>query len=91
MYTIKDEKITNDNYIERIFFDTFLIKKNVDINDIVIDTNEVSDVCWCYYKDVLNLIKENILTPNKYDYEIIFEILEERIFKDKIYLKEKVK
>lgn len=91
LYTIKEEKITNNDYIERIFFDTFLIKKNVDINDIVIDTNEVSDVRWCHYKDVLKLIKEDILIPNKYDYEIIFEILEENIFKDKVYLKEKVK
>lgn len=87
LYTIKDEKITEDNYIERIFFDTFLIKKNIDINDIVIDTNEVSDVCWCHYKDVLKLIQEGILIPNNYDYEIIFDILEEMIVKDKVYLK----
>ena len=90
LYTIKDEKITDGDYIERIFFDTFLLRKNVDIKDAVIEKDEVSEVCFVNYEDVLKLIENDVMIPNKKDYEKIFDILSRKLTLKKEYVLKKV-
>lgn len=89
LYTIKEEKVANHHYIENIFFDTFLLKIDIDLKDIIIEKEEVSEVCFKNYQEVLNLIENsNIMIPNTKDYERIFSLLEENFKrKNKAYLK----
>ena len=75
LYTIKEHIVTNDNYIENIFFDTFLLRKDIDIDSIKLQEEEVRDAKFMNYQDVYNLISSNILVPNKKDYELIFPII----------------
>ena len=76
LYTIKEEKNTN-NYIEKIFFDTYILKKDINLNDITIQKEELSEVKYLLIKDAYNLLnKENkLFVPNKEDYERIFKYL----------------
>ena len=76
LYTIKEEKNTN-NYIEKIFFDTYILKKDINLNDIIIQKEELSEVKYLLIKDAYNLLnKENkLFVPNKEDYERIFKYL----------------
>ncbi len=74
LYTIKEEKREND-YIENIFFDTYILKKNIDLKKVIIEKDELSDVKYITVSKVLKLIKkkDKSLAPNKQDYEIIFK------------------
>ena len=49
-----------ETFIERIFFDVFLVTKNVDIEQVKICEDEVEEVKFMFYKD----IEELILTGN---------------------------
>lgn len=74
LYTIKEHIVTNENYIENIFFDTFLLIKDIDIKSVKLQTEEVTDAKFMYYKDIYNLINSNVMIPNIKDYELIFPI-----------------
>ncbi len=76
LYTIKEEK-RNSDYIENIFYDTFILRKNIDLKDIVIYEEEVADVRYISIDDAYQEIKDNncIYAPNDEDYQRIFEYL----------------
>lgn len=86
LYTIKEEKRNND-YIENIFYDAFILRKNIDLKDIVIDKEEVADVSYISIDDAYQEIKDNncIYAPNDEDYQRIFEYL--RKTDEKCYVK----
>ena len=88
LYTIKEHIVTNNSYIENIFFDTFLLRKDIDINSIKLQTEEVSDVKFMYYKDIYNLIDNDAMIPNKKDYDLIFPIID-KLNKKKVLVKGK--
>lgn len=76
LYTIKEEKSTN-NYCENIFFDTYLVIKNIDIQKIKMN-EEVSDICLVNCQVLQKIIMENnpYLVPNYQDYDRIVPILD---------------
>ena len=76
LYTIREELIISEDYIERIFFDTFLLNKNINIKEVQIQEDEVAEVKFMFYKDVQELVlNSNGMVPNKSDYEKIFQLL----------------
>lgn len=76
LYTIKEETKVNEEYIENIFFDTFLLIKNIEIEKIKMQSEEVEDVKWMFYKKVEKLITERgDMVPNQKDYEKIFQFI----------------
>ncbi len=76
LYTIKDEKKKN-NYDERIFFDTYLLRKDIDINEIKMN-NEVIGVQYLTIDEINYLIENNskMIIPN--DYDVILDVLKEK-------------
>ena len=75
LYTIKEEK-KNDNYIENIFNDIYLLKKRFNLKDITIQEEEVSEVKLMNVNEVLNLIKNSKdFVPNEEDYNKIFKCI----------------
>ena len=77
LYTIKEEKVTADDFIERIFFDTYLVRKEVEIEKLIIQQEELCEVKLMKIEDIKVLIQHysQELVPNQSDYEKIFKIL----------------
>ncbi|MBQ8299730.1 MAG: NUDIX domain-containing protein [Clostridia bacterium] len=76
LYTIQEELIISEDYIERIFFDVFLARKNVKIDDVKIQEEELEEAKLVYYMDVENLVKNSDdMVPNPNDYEKIFKLI----------------
>jgi len=77
IYTIKEHIVTNENYVENIFFDTFLLEKDIKLCDVKLQIEEVSDAKYMYYKDVSDLINNScIVVPNENDYKILFPLID---------------
>lgn len=76
LYTIKEET-NNQGYMENIFYDTYILRKKIKLDDIVIQEDEVSEVKYMDINDVYNSIQNNSesFVPNKEDYKRIFEYL----------------
>lgn len=76
LYTIQEELIISEDYIERIFFDAFIVHKNVDIKDVKVQEEEVEEVKLMHYKDIEELVSNgDSMVPNKNDYEKIFKLI----------------
>ena len=75
LYTIYEEKIL-PNYFERIFFDTYLLEKNIDLSSIKLN-DEVDSVMYMKLGELRDLINshDDRIVPNYLDYERIFPIL----------------
>ena len=76
LYTIFEEVI-KENFIERIFYDTYILRKDFNLNDITIQEEELSDIKLVNYDEVRSLIKNNdkSLVPNFEDYKRIIKYL----------------
>ena len=79
MYTIFEEHRDND-YIERIFFDTFFLKMRFKLSDITIQEEEVAQVKLIPVDDLISLFenKDSSLVPNYEDYKRITRILKNK-------------
>ena len=75
LYTIKEEKVSGSDFIERIFFDTFLLRKDVDMSKIQIQKEELCEIKWVSVETIQSLVKtgSRLLVPNQNDYDRIFE------------------
>ena len=79
LYTIFEEHRDND-YIERIFFDTFFLKMRFKLSDITIQEEEVAQVKLIPVDDLISLFenKDSSLVPNYEDYKRITRILKNK-------------
>lgn len=78
LYSLNTIDKINDNYINNIFFDNYITTMNVDINDIKLQDDEVSEVKFISPIDLKNMIinKDKDLVPNYEDYKKIINILD---------------
>ena len=61
------------------FDDTYIIKMDVDINDLILQQCEVQRVKWATKKEVFQLLENNQFIPYKNGYiDLIFEMLNKR-------------
>ena len=81
LYTIFEEVI-KENFIERIFYDTYILRKDFNLNDITIQEEEVSEVKLLSANEVISLIENNdkSLVPNYEDYKRIITYLKDMNF-----------
>ena len=66
LFTIKEHNIAKMDYIENEFKDIFIIRKNVDIKDIVIDLEEVSEVKYVSIEEFKKMSENqnsNVVVP----------------------------
>ncbi len=77
LYTIYEEKKTADDFMERIFFDTYLLRKDVDMCKIAIQKEELCEVKLMPIEAIKDLLKNHyeLVVPNQNDYERIFSLL----------------
>lgn len=78
MFSYRKEEQISKNYIERQFYDFFILRKNdLDINKITIQKEEVQDIKFCSMSELRKLIKSDKLVPR----EEVYRILENYIYK----------
>ena len=63
---IKDIKLVNHYKTGRVWLDTYLIKQEIDIKDIVMQEEEVSDVKWATYEEIEELNSNENFLHNRY-------------------------
>jgi len=87
LYTIKDEK-RNNSHIENIFFDNYILYKDIDINDIKVN-EEIEGVQFVSIDDAKYLVdnRSEMIVPNDLEYEKIFDYIKNK--KNKSLLKTK--
>ena len=76
IYTLKEEAKSKD-YIENMFYDTYILRKDIDIKDITIQKEEVDDIKYISIDEVYSLIKNGSkdFVPNDEDYKRIFDYI----------------
>ena len=81
LYTIFEEVI-KENFIERIFYDTYILRKDFNLNDITIQKEELSEIKLVDSNKVISLIENNdkSLVPNYEDYKKIITYLKDMNF-----------
>jgi len=81
LFTVKESEVNNNpekHIIENEFTDVYLIQKNIDITELKLQEEEVSDVKWFSYESFKKMVMENdeTLVPHKEMQLKILEILE---------------
>lgn len=51
-----------------VWLDTYLIRQDIDLKDIVMEEAEVSEVKWMIYEEIEELFNENQLLANRWEY-----------------------
>ena len=76
LYTLK-EKAKKKDYIENMFYDTYILRKDIDIKDITIQKEELNDIKFINIDEVKKQIESGNkeYVPNDEDYKRIFEYL----------------
>ena len=65
---MKNIKLVNHYKTGRVWIDSYLIKQEVDIKDIVMQEEEVSDVKWATYEEIEELNSNEKFLHNRWDY-----------------------
>lgn len=72
--TIK-ESLNNNGIISNEFVSIFILYKNIDLKDIVLQKEEVSEINWFDYESLNKLINTNQIIPHVEEYRILKETL----------------
>lgn len=78
LFTIQ-EHFTNDNMINNEIVDVYIIRRDIDIKDITLQKEEVSDIRWIQKEDFKELIKDcekNHIVPHIEMMERLLKVLE---------------
>ena len=62
------------------FVDIWLVRKDIDIKDIVIQEEEVSEVKWASFEEIEELINNNKTSENVKTYFYLFKDLVNRYY-----------
>ena len=69
------EKLVNNGIISNEDISIFIVYADIDINDIKLQVEEVSEAKWCTKEELNKFIEEKVIIPHVRDYEILNEIL----------------
>lgn len=72
---IVKEKLNNNGITSNEFIHTFVIYSDIELSDIKVQKEEVSDVIWLSKEELMNLIEDNKLVPHVKAYQILSDIL----------------
>ena len=78
LHTLKDKDSNPKlDFINNIFYDNYIVFKDIKLEDVVMQEDEVAQIKYMYFSDVEKLIKCNDLTlvPNYKEYKILLEYL----------------
>ena len=69
------EKLTNNGVISNEYVSIFIVYADIDINDIKLQVEEVSEARWCTKEELNKFIEDKVIIPHIREYEILNEIL----------------
>ncbi len=69
------EMLNNGGVISNEWVSIFVLYADIDINEITLQEEEVSEAKWCSKEELNTFIKEGTIIPHVREYEILNEIL----------------
>ena len=69
------EKLNNNGVISNEWVSIYIAYADIDINDIVLQEEEVSDIRWCSKDELNSFIEANTIIPHVRDFEILNSVL----------------
>lgn len=81
LFTLKSASRYTETFINNEFDDIYLICLNLDLSQIQVQEDEISEVKFVYYKDLEQMVKNKAegLLIHQEEYERLFEILHQRL------------
>lgn len=78
---MKDIKLVKQYKTGTVWLDTYLIKQDIDLKDIIMQEEEVCEVKWATYKEIEELFAHNQFMENRWEYirDIIKDFIGESI------------
>lgn len=73
------EKLVNNGVISNEYVSIFVVYADIDIKDIKLQVEEVSEARWCTKKELNDFIEQGIILPHVREYEILNELLTDKI------------
>lgn len=71
------EKLVNNGIISNEYVSIFMVYSDIDIDDITLQVEEVSDARWCTKTELNQFIEDEVIIPHKREFEILNEILKD--------------
>ena len=65
---MKDIKLVKQYKTGTVWLDTYLIKQDIDLKDIIMQEEEVCEVKWATYKEIEELFAHNQFMENRWEY-----------------------
>lgn len=74
---MKDIKLVKQYKTGTVWLDTYLIKQDIDLKDIIMQEEEVSEVKWATYDEIEEIYNHHQFMENRWEYvrDIILRIL----------------
>ena len=69
------EKLNNNGVISNEYVSIFIVYADIDINDIKLQAEEVSEAKWCTKEELNKFIEDKTIIPHVREYVILNEIL----------------
>lgn len=69
------EKLVNNGIISNEYVSIFIAYADIDINDIKLQVEEVSEAKWCTKEELNKFIEDKVIIPHVREYEILNELL----------------
>ena len=69
------EQLNNNGVICNEYVSIFIIYADININDIKLQTEEVSEAKWCTKEELNKFIKDKVIIPHVREFEILNDIL----------------
>ena len=69
------EKLNNNGVISNEWVSIFVVYSDINVNNIVLQEEEVSEIKWCSKAELNDFIKNENIIPHKREYELLNEIL----------------
>ena len=78
LFTVKEQKIFKNGFVDNEFFDIYLINRDVNIENLSLQKEEVSEAKFVHYKELQSMVKNGDKTLVEHDeiYDKLFEILD---------------
>lgn len=65
---MKNVQLINHYKTGEVWLDTYLIKQDIDLDDIIIKEDEVSEVKWATYDEIEELFEQNQFLANRWEF-----------------------
>lgn len=65
---IENAQLVNHYKTGKVWIDTYLIKQDIDLDDIIMQEDEVSEVKWVTYEEIEEIYQKGLFIENRWEY-----------------------